>query len=151
MTSVSTRLSPNELEYLSGIASENKLCNGNSGALSLGKAMRELIRWCRLNQVDINKNNNNVLSTELAKMIEHIHIAIPNLMYLARLQAVLTSDGISEEKITQSRRQTVEYLNKVCGDFQNVQYNYVRFSMNDIYLKLTPSDKDKTLWKLPSI
>lgn len=151
MTSVSTRLSPKELEYLSGIASENKLCKGNSETLSLGKAMHELIRWCRLNQVDINKNNNNALSTELAKMIEHMHIAIPNLMYLARLQAVLTSEGISEEKIMQSRRQTVEYLNKICGDFQNVHYNYVRFSMNDIYLKITPTDKDKTLWKLPSI
>ena len=150
MTSVATRLSPKELDYVSRIASENKLYKGNSKELSLGKAMHELIRWCHINQVDINKNQNG-LSGELAKMIEHIHIAIPNLMYLARLQTVLTSDGVPEEKLINGRRQTVDYLNRSCGDFQNVQYTQVRFSINDIGLKFTPVDKEKTLWKLPSI
>lgn len=83
------------------------------------------------------------------KMIEHMHIVLPNLVYLSRLQAVLASEGIPDEKIIQSRRQTVDYLNRVCGDFQNVKYDYVRFSMNEMNLKITPSDKDKTQWKSP--
>ena len=147
MTHIATRLNPKEIEYLSKIASDNRIYRGNSEELSLGKAMHELIRWCRLNQVDINEKKDNGLSGELAKMIEHIHIAIPNLMYLARLQAVLTNDGISEEKIIHGKRQTTDYLNKTCGDFQNTKYTQVRFSVNDMGLKLTPSDKENTLWK----
>lgn len=147
MTSIATRLSPNEIAYLSKIASDNKIYRGDSDELSLGKALHELVRWCHLNQVDISQKKDTGLSDELSKMIEHIHIAIPNLMYLSRLQAVLTSDGISEEKIMHAKRQTVDYLNKTCGDFQNTKYTQVRFSVNDIGLKLTPSDKENSLWK----
>lgn len=150
MTNLSTRLSPKEIEYLSKIASENRIYTGGTDELSLGKAMRELVRWCHLNNVDINKKGVGI-DDEVVKMIEHIHIAIPNLMYLARMQAVLASDGVSEEKVIYSRRQTTDYLNKTCGDFQNTKYTQVRFSINDMGLKLTPSDKDKTLWKLQSI
>ena len=149
MTSISARLSPKELEYLSKIAFENKIYKGSSEDLSLGKAMHELIRWCHLNQVDINKKHDN-MNVELTKMIEQIHVAIPNLMYLARLQTVLTSDGMPDEKIIHGRRQTVEYLNKSCGDFQNIQYTQVRFSMNDIGLKVIHADKNKTRWSLTS-
>lgn len=147
MTSVATRLNAKEIEYLSKIASDNRIYRGDSDELSLGKALHELVRWCHLNQVDINQKKDNGLSDELSKMIEHIHIAIPNLMYLSRLQAVLTSDGISEEKIMHAKRQTTDYLNKTCGDFQNTTYTQVRFSVNDMGLKLTPSDKENSLWK----
>ena len=154
MSSISIRPSPKEREYLARIASENKLKKGNSETLSPGKAMHELLRWCHSNQVDINNINKNIsngFSPELAKMIEHMHIAIPNLMYLARLQTMLMSEGIPDEKIMQIRRQTLDYLNRTCGDFQNAQYNYVRFTMNDMQLKITQADKDNTLWKLPSV
>ncbi len=81
-------------------------------------------------------------------MIEQIHVSIPNLMYLARMQTLLASDTIPDEKISRCRQQTVDYINNTCGDFQNVNYSEIRFSMNDIGLKQTPIDKDKTLWKL---
>lgn len=150
MTNVAARLSQKEIEYLSQIASENRIYKGGTEEPSLGKAMHALIRWCHLNQIDINKKTSGI-DSELVKMIEHIHIAIPNLMYLARLQAIISNDGISEETIMNGRRLTVDYLNKTCGDFQNTQYTQVRFSMNDMGLKLLPSEKDKTLWKLQSI
>lgn len=150
MTSVAIRLSAKEAEYLSKIAEENKLYKGSSDERSLGKALQELVRWCHLNQIDINKkpgeSDNNLL-----KMVEQIHIAIPNLMYLARLQAVLGTEGKSEEKLINARRQTIDYLNITCGDFQNISYKEVRFSFNDIGMKSTPSDKERTLWKLQSI
>lgn len=148
MTVVSTRLSPKELDYLTNIASENKMRKGGSDELSLGKALNELVRWCHLNRIDINSNHNAV-NDDIKKMIEQIHVAIPHLMYSSRLQNVLLSDGITEEKITRSRAQTLEYLNKTCGDLQNIQYDLVRFSMNEIGLKTLPVNKDKTLWKLP--
>ena len=148
MTSISIRPSPKESEYLSSIESENKLYKGTSGELSLGKAVHALIRWCHLNQIDINKKNDITgFSSDIEKMIEHIHIAIPNLMYLARLQSVLTNNGIHEDTIIQGRRLAIDYLNKTCGDFQNTHYNQVRFSINNLGLKTTPSDQDKTLWK----
>ncbi len=148
MTVVSTRLSPKELDYLMDIAAANKMRKGSSDELSLGKALNELVRWCYLNQVDIKKNYNAV-NDDIKQMIEQIHVAIPHILYLSRLQTVLTSEGIAEEKITDSRRKTVDYINKICGDFQNVNYNLIRFSMNDIGLKSIPINKEKTLWKLP--
>lgn len=152
MTSISTRPSPKELEYLSTVASKSGLYKGNSEELSIGKAIHAIIRWCHLNEIDITKKQvNSGLSPEIEKMIEHIHIAIPNLMYLARLQSVLANNGIPQETIIQGRRLTLDYLNETCGDFQNAHYNQVRFSINKIGLKSTPSDKDKTLWKLQSI
>ncbi len=149
MTNLSTRLSPSEIDYLSNVASKNKIYKGGADELSLGKAMREIIRWCHLNNIDINKKNASI-NDEVVKMIEHIHVAIPNLMYLARMQAILASDGITEEKIMYGRRQTMDYLNNTCGDFQNTNYTQIRFLINNIGLKLTPSDKDNTSWKLPS-
>jgi len=148
MTVVSTRLSPKELDYLKDIASENKMRKGGTDELSLGKALNELVRWCHLNRIDINSNHNAV-NDDIKKMIEQIHVAIPHLMYLTRLQTVLLSDGIPEEIITRSRGQTLDYINKTCGDLQNINYDLVRFSMNDIGLKTLPVNKDKTLWKLP--
>ena len=150
MTNLSTRLSPSEIEYLSNIASKNKIYKGGTDELSLGKAMRDIVRWCHLNNIDINKKGAGI-NDEVVKMIEHIHVAIPNLMYLARMQAILASDGVSDEKIIHGRRQTMDYLNNTCGDFQNTNYTQIRFSINNIGLKLAPSDKDKTSWRLQSI
>lgn len=147
MTTLSTRLSETELEYLSTIASDNKLFIGTSKKTSLGKAMKELVKWCHVNNIDISKSPQS-LNDETKKMIEQIHVSIPNLMYLARMQTLLASDTIPDEKISRCRQQTVDYINNTCGDFQNVNYSEVRFSMNDIGLKQTPIDKDKTLWKL---
>ena len=148
MSVVSTRLSPKELEYLASIAAANKMRKGSSEELSLGKALNELVRWCHLNQVDIYQNHNAV-HDDIKKMIEQIHMSIPHLMYLSRVQTLLYSDGIPAEKTKNARYQAVEYINKICGDFQNINYNLVRFSMNEIGLKSMPANKEKTLWKLP--
>lgn len=148
MTSVATRLTPKEIEYLKGIAADNTIRKGSSEELSLGKAMHELVRWCHLNHIDINEKHNEQ-NHDVKKMIEHIHASIPHLMYLSRLQAVLLSDEIPEDKITRARYQSVEYINKTCGDFQNVNYEFTRFLMNDIGLKTVPESKDKSLWRMP--
>lgn len=147
MTTLSTRFSEKELEYLSGIAMKSKLYKSDSKDLSLGKALKYLVKWCQVNDVDITKVAKS-MDDDIKKMIEHIHVAIPNLMYLARLQTLLGSDTIPDDKVVHCRKQTVDYLNTVCGDFQNVIYREVRFTMNDIGLKQVPEDKEKTVWKL---
>lgn len=146
-TTLSTRLSPKELDYLTTLATQNKLHKGDSSEVSLGKAMKELVKWCRLHQIDIRKNAPS-LEDEHKKMLEQIHVAIPHLIYLSRLQILLGSDKIPDEKVADCRQQTIDYLNAVCGDFQSIRYNEVRFSINDIGLKQTPVDKEASTWKL---
>jgi hypothetical protein len=148
MTSVAIRLNENELDYLKKIAQENKICKkGND--ISIGKTIKELIRWCELNKISFSQNTNNLMTDNLVKMIEQIHVSIPHLLYLLRFQTLSSFEDSSDEKIKKYRYQSVDYANKTCGDFQNINYNAIRFSMNDIGFKTIPSDKEKTQWILP--
>lgn len=146
MTTISAKFSEKELDYLSQIASENTLYKGSSKEPSLGKAMKELIKWCQVNKININQNNSG-LDSEYKKMIEQIHVAIPNLMYLARLQTLLGSEAFSDEHVLRCKQQTVDYLDSVCGDFQSVNYNEVHVSTNDLGLNQLPIKKGKSKWK----
>lgn len=148
MTSVAIRLNENELDYLKKIAQENKIYKkGND--ISIGKTIKELIRWCELNKISFSQNPNNLMTDNLVKMIEQIHVSIPHLLYLLRFQTLSSFEDSSDEKIKKYRYQSVDYANKTCGDFQNINYNAIRFSMNDIGFKTIPSDKEKTQWILP--
>lgn len=146
MTTISTRLTPKEMDYLTKIAIENKIFKADSKDVSHGKAMKELVKWCQSNNVDINKQQRS-MDDDIKKMIEQIHISIPNLLYLTRLQLLLNSASIPDEELSKFVKKTIDYLNSACGDFQNINYNEVRFSMNDLGIKQTPIDKDKSLWK----
>ena len=148
MTSVAIRLNENELDYLKKIAQENKIYKkGND--ISIGKTIKELIRWCELNKISFSQKPNNLMTDNLVKMIEQIHVSIPHLLYLLRFQTLSSFEDSSDEKIKKYRYQSVDYVNKTCGDFQNINYNTIRFSMNDIGFKTIPSDKEKTQWILP--
>lgn len=146
MTTISTRLTQKELDYLTKIAFENSLYKGSSKDFSVGKAMREIIKWCLQNNVDI-KHNTDSINDNTKKMIEQIHASIPNLMYLARLDVLLKVDSIPSEEVVKCVNKTIEYMNNTCGDFQNVSYNEIRFSINELGIKQTPIDKEKSLWK----
>ena len=146
MTIISSRVTQKELDYLTEIAIKNKIFKGESKEVSLGKATKELIKWCQSNNVDLNKKQNS-MDDDVKKMIEQIHISIPNLLFLTRLQLLLSSDSIPDEEVARCVKKTIEYLNSSCGDFQNVNYNEIRFSTNDLGIKQTPIDKDKTQWK----
>lgn len=148
MTTLSTRLSQKELDYLETIALENKLYKGATKKTSLGKAMKELIKWCQLNDIDISKPLPS-MDGDTKKMIEHIHLSIPNLLYLSRIQTLLGSDKFSDEEVTKCRKQTIAYLNTVCGDFQNVTYSEIPCSSNEIGLNQSTIEPEKTKWKLP--
>ena len=85
MSIISAKLNQNEIDYLEKIAIENHLFKGESKEPSVGKAMKELIKWCQMSQVKIGEKQNNGLS-EIQKMLEQIHTTIPHLMYLQRMQ-----------------------------------------------------------------
>ena len=53
MSIISAKLNHNEIEYLEKIAIENHLYKGGLKEPSVGKAMKELIKWCQMNQVKI--------------------------------------------------------------------------------------------------
>lgn len=146
MTTISTRLTQKEMDYLTKVAIENKIFKGTSKDVSHGKAMKEIIKWCQHHDVDINKRQQSV-DDNIKKMIEQIHISIPNLMYLSRLQLLLNSQSIPDEEQSICVKKTMDYLNSACGDFQNINYNEIRFSMNDLGIKQIPIDKEKSLWK----
>lgn len=146
MTIVSAKFTENELEYLSKIASDNALYKGDNKELSLGKALKELIKWCQDNKVDIN-NSNNEFDLNCKKMLEHIHVSIPNLLYLLRLQILFASDGITDEKILHCKRQSIEYLNKICSDFQEIIYKEIKPSYNEFGLQQMPK-QTASAWQL---
>ena len=146
MTTISTRFSEKELDYLSRIARDNKITKGTSNELSLGKAVKEIIKWCQRNKIDINESSN-AMDSDIKKMIEQIHVTLPNLMYLTRLQLLLKSDEIPDEEVSKCVKKTLEYLEQSCGDFQNINYNEIRFSMNEFGIKQIPINEDKSLWK----
>jgi len=146
MTTISTRLSEKEMDYLTRIATENKIYKGTSKEVSHGKAMKELVKWCLNNDVNIN-NKQRSMDDDIKKMIEQIHISIPNLLYLTRMQLLLNSESIPDEELSRCVKKTIDYLNSACGDFQNINYNEIRFTMNDLGIKQTPIEKEKSLWK----
>ena len=134
------------MDYLTKISLENKIFKGDTKEVSHGKAMKELVKWCQRNNIDINKNQRS-MDDDIKKMIEQIHISIPNLLYLTRLQLLLNSASIPDEELSICVKKTMDYLNSACGDFQNINYNEIRFSMNDLGIKQVPIDKEKSLWK----
>ena len=128
----------NETEaYLLQVAKENHLNNPSNNEPSAGIAAKEIIKWCMKNNINISKNLNE-LSSETVKMIEQIHVAIPHLMLLTRMntQEIL---NLSEEKVTEVRAKSLNYLNKTCGSFQDIHYENVRVTINSAVMKQAPS------------
>ena len=152
MNTITLRLSQKEVDYLSEVASEHKIFKGDSHEVSLGKTVKKIINWCQFNKININdicNSINNNTDNDLKKMVEHIHMSIPNIIYLARTQAILSANKLTKEEAHHIKRQSIDYLNATCGDFQNIQYNHVRFSMNNMGIKSAPISKEKSEWKLP--
>ena len=68
-------------------------------------------------------------------------------MYHSRIQSLIETNKCDEKEIEQFKKLTLKYMNDTCGDFQNVDYNTIRFSFNNYGMKRLPIDEEKTLWK----
>lgn len=138
MMPISIRIERSEEDYLKKIADKNNI--------SIGKALKKVLEWCSINDVDLSKSNS-VFDENVRKMIEHIHVSIPNLMYLSRMNTLFSGESVSKEKSEEFKKTSLDYINNTCGDFQYIYYNNVRVSINPFGLKQVPSDKETTLWK----
>ena len=146
MGTIGVRLNNREKEYLREIAEKEGLYTGENNEPSLGKALRELVKWCAINGVDMSKKRD-VFDEEVRNLIEQIHVSIPNLMYLSRMNTLLVDEGIDKDIILDKKDKAIDYINKTCGAFQAANYKTLRVSINPFGLKQIPSDKDTTLWK----
>ncbi len=150
MSIISAKLNQNEIDYLEKIAIENHLFKGESKEPSVGKAMKELIKWCQMMNIKIGEKQNNVLS-EIQKMLEQIHTTIPHLMYLQRMQILFQSDAISDEKIASCKQQSIDFINASCGAFQDIQYQNISTVENENGMSKLPIDKNKSKWKTTKV
>lgn len=146
MRTISIKTEPKELEYLARTAEKNSLFTGDNNEISLGKALKKILQWCAYHDIDIAKSHD-VFDEDMRKMIEQIHVSMPNLMYLSRMATLFSGDGISQEKSEQFKKTSLEYINNTCGAFQDITYNNLRVSINPFGLKQIPIEKEKTLWR----
>lgn len=138
MLSLSVRLESKEIDYLNTIAEKNNV--------SIGKALKKVVEWCSSNEVDLSKSHS-VFDEDVRKMIEHIHVSIPNLMYLSRMNTLFSGESVSKEKTEEFKKTSLDYINNTCGDFQYISYNNIRVSINPFGMKQVPGDKETSLWK----
>lgn len=129
MTTISIKTDPKELEYLARTAEKNSLFSGEKNQISLGKALKKLLKWCAYHDIDI-EGSHDVFDKDMRKMIEQIHVSIPNIMYLSRMSTLFSGEEISKEKLEQYKKTSLEYINNTCGSFQDVTYNTLRVTIN---------------------
>jgi hypothetical protein len=146
MRTLSIKIDKTEEEYLSRVAEKNNLFSGGNNEPSLGKALKKLAQWCAFNDMDISKSHD-VFDEDMRKMIEQIHVAIPNLMYLSRMDTLFNSEEIPKETAEECKKKSLDYINSTCGAFQYANYKSLRVSINAFGMKQIPSDKETSLWK----
>lgn len=150
MSTISAKFTQKEIEYLEKVANENHLYRGASDEPSIGKAMKELIKWCHMNDVNISGNMNSK-SNDSTIMLEQIHAIIPNLMYLMRMQLLFAGESLSDEQVAQCKKQAIDFINANCGAFQEIQYNQISPTDDDQGLPKLPIDQRISKWKTKKI
>ena len=150
MSIISAKLNQNEIEYLEKIATDNHLYKGESKEPSVGKAMKELIKWCQMSDMQIGSKQNNY-TNKIQQMIEQMHATLPHMLYLQRMQLLFHSDAISDEKIAHCKQQSIDFINANCGAFQDIEYQIISTVENENGLNKLPIDKNKSKWKTTKV
>ena len=150
MTTISAKLTKTEIDYLTEIAHDNHLYKGNSNEPSIGKAMKELVKWCRMSGLKIGENKASKLD-ESQRMLEQIHATLPQMMYHLRMQLLLNSDAGSDELLATSKQSAINFLNSSFGEFQKVKYQTISPVEDDNGLNKLPIDRDLSKWKSKKI
>ena len=145
MTTISVRLSDDELAYLEAISKSKKAIKSDKKN-SPGKALKSLIKWCTDNQIDITSPYEKPENSS-KKLLEQLHVSLPHVLYLLRLNLLLDSSKIPDEAIAKAKQQAIDYINSVCGDFQHMEYSEINAVSNEIGLKQLPIEKDLSAWK----
>ena len=133
MTTISVRLSDEDLTYLEDISKSKKVSKSNKQS-SPGRALKQLIKWCIDNEIDIDSPYEK-LQNSSKKLLEQLHVAIPHLLYLSRLHILMDSDKIPDDAVSRAKQQAIDYINSVCGDFQEIEYSEINTVCNEIGLQ----------------
>jgi len=150
MTTISAKLTKTEIDYLTEIARDNHLYKGDSNELSVGKAMKELVKWCRMSGLKIGRNREQKLD-ESQQLLEQIHATLPQIMYHLRMQLLLNSDTLSDELLATCKSSSINFLNSSFGQFQEVKYQTIKPLEDDNGLSKLPIDREVSKWKAKKI
>ncbi|RUQ96665.1 hypothetical protein [Legionella septentrionalis] len=145
MTSLSVRLSEEEIAYLEAISKNKKLFRYSSRR-SPGRALKALIKWCAENKIDISENFEKPANSS-KKLLEQLHVTMPHILYLLRMHILMDSGKISNEEITSAKRQAIDYINTVCGEFQLHKYTEIEAIPNSIGMKQLPIETANSGWQ----
>lgn len=150
MTTISAKFTKTEIDFLEEIARDNNLYKGDSDEPSIGKAMKELIKWCRMSGIKIGKNGGSE-SNDSQRMLEQIHSILPQMMYQLRMQLLFNSETVSEELIAKCKQSTISFLNSSCGAFQDIQYKMITPVEDDNGIRKLPVDSSLSKWTIKKI
>ena len=150
MTTISAKLTKAEIDYLTEIARDNHLYKGDSDEPSTGKAMKELVKWCRMSGLKMGENKGNK-PDESQRMLEQIHAVLPQMMYHLRMQVLFNGETLSDEILATCKQSAINFLNSSCGEFQAVKYQTITPAEDDNGLNKLPVDKDHSKWKSKKI
>lgn len=145
MTAISVRLSDDELAYLE-VISKNKKISKSSKQSSPGRALKQLIKWCIDNEVDMASSFEKPEDSS-RKLLEQLHVAIPHVLYLSRLHILMDSNKISDDAVSKAKQQAIDYINSVCGNFQQIEYSEITVTSNDMGLRQLPVENERSAWK----
>jgi len=74
MTTISVRLSNDELAYLEAISKTKKI-KSSTKKISPGRGLKQLIQWCTENQIDITSTYDKPRHTS-NKLLEQLHVVM---------------------------------------------------------------------------
>lgn len=145
MTTVTIRISDDEIQYLEEIANHRSLFKSQKER-SVGKVLKALLKWCQENDFNPSELSDETNSTR--KLIEQMHLTVPHILYLLRLHVLLDSNKIPDVVAHNAKQQAIEYINAVCGEFQNMDYKELTTISNDDGLKQLPIAKGESHWRM---
>ena len=150
MTTLSAKFTKADVDYLTDIARDNHIFKGYSEEPSAGKAMKELVKWCRISGIKIDGNSQHH-ARESQRMLEQIHATIPQMMYHLRMQVLFNGETLTDAMLTKCKQSSLNFINSSCGEFQTIKYQEIKPSEDDNGLNKLPISKDDSKWKSQKI
>ena len=149
-TPISVRLSAEEMQYLEKYSIENGIVNSKSNP-SRSSALKHILRE-KINSKPDEKISMIEEIQKLKKMLEQIHVSIPNMANDMRVVSRYTQELIlarndNKQLFNKVKASVDESLQNTYGAFQTYNYDTLHCSINHKNMKTIPIEKDKNRWK----
>lgn len=143
---VSVRLTASEKEHLERIAT-TKMLNKKDGSVSLGLALKDLIKTSILTQNNPKQEDYTDQLKHLIRINEQANVMIPQLLFNAIFTSKYITSVLDNEKYKQLYQDTMEQLVEKCGQIQQQDYRDIYVSYDQKNMKTIPIEKEKNKWK----